>query len=295
MEEFCVYLTEYSGDKLPPKYIGSTSIKNIDNGYCGSVHSKRWKDIFRSELKENKDLFTVTILSKHNTRLEAMEEELRLHKLYDVVKSDQYINQSYATINGFFGRDVSGELNPMFGKERPDSKLLMTLFNPAKSIIAREKISKSRIGKSSWNKGISCSEEVKKKISEKNKISSKGELNGFYGKTHSNEVKEKISNLHKGNKYKLGIKHTDEAKLKMSKARKGKDTWNKGITKYQQLMDQILDYLQNNEILDSRQYNIIFPQIERKHILQAILRLKKKYTIVNIHTSNQYTLLKLQK
>ncbi len=29
---YCVYLTTYSGDKLPPYYIGSTSIAKISNG-----------------------------------------------------------------------------------------------------------------------------------------------------------------------------------------------------------------------------------------------------------------------
>ena len=178
MKEFCVYLTEYSGDKLPPKYIGSTSIKNINKGYCGSVTSFMWKNIFKSEIKENRHLFSVKILSQHSTRIEALDEELRLHKLYDVVKSNDYINQSYACVNGYFGRSIKGKDHPSYGKPNISAKIRMILFNPMKNEIYRDKISKAMKGKPGWNKGIACSQETKKKISEKNKISCKGELNG---------------------------------------------------------------------------------------------------------------------
>lgn len=205
MNEFCVYLTEYSGDKLPPKYIGSTSIKNINNGYCGSVHSKRWKDIFRSELKENKHLFVVTILSKHYDRMEAIEEELKLHILYDVVKSDQYINQSYARKNGFFGRDVSGELNPNFGiKCSEETKRKLSLKN----------------------KGRKDSDEVKLKKS----LSRLGKLNPQFNKPHTEETKNKISNSKKGKQtWNKGISCSEETKRKISESKKGKIPWNKGL------------------------------------------------------------------
>jgi hypothetical protein len=41
MEKYVVYLTTYSGNKMPPYYVGSTGAKNIENGYVGSVVSKR--------------------------------------------------------------------------------------------------------------------------------------------------------------------------------------------------------------------------------------------------------------
>jgi hypothetical protein len=37
---YCVYLTIYKGNNLPPFYIGSTSIDKIDGGYHGSVMSE---------------------------------------------------------------------------------------------------------------------------------------------------------------------------------------------------------------------------------------------------------------
>jgi hypothetical protein len=39
---FVTYLTEYSGNKLPPFYIGSTSATRLATGYHGSVRSEKW-------------------------------------------------------------------------------------------------------------------------------------------------------------------------------------------------------------------------------------------------------------
>lgn len=47
--EYCVYVTTYLGKKLPPFYIGSTSVDNLKNGYKGSVMSKKYKNIWKGE------------------------------------------------------------------------------------------------------------------------------------------------------------------------------------------------------------------------------------------------------
>ena len=62
---YCVYLTKYTGNKLPSYYIGSTSLKRIENGYRGSVSSKEYKNIWKSELIDNPHLFEIEIISKH--------------------------------------------------------------------------------------------------------------------------------------------------------------------------------------------------------------------------------------
>jgi hypothetical protein len=63
----------------------------------------------------------------------------------------------------------------------------------------------------------------------------RGELNGFYGKKHTEETKKMISDHHKGKVYTSGYKHTPETKAKMSASkigkpsnRLGKEAWNKG-------------------------------------------------------------------
>ena len=113
MNKFVVYLTIYSGDKLPPFYIGSTSMKKINKGYCGSVVSKKYKDIYQYELKYNRHLFKTEIISMHNDRKDALDAELYEQIKRDVVKSSEYFNMSFAKVNGYFGicgpRDKSSQ------------------------------------------------------------------------------------------------------------------------------------------------------------------------------------------
>lgn len=84
-------------------YIGSSSISNVEKGYNGSVSSKLYKDIWLSEQKNNKHLFRTIIISKHNTRKDALCKEEKLQRILNVVKSSMYINQSIAAVNGYFG------------------------------------------------------------------------------------------------------------------------------------------------------------------------------------------------
>ena len=62
-------------------------------------------------------------------------------------------------------------------------------------------------------------------------LSNKGVNNGMYGKKHSEESKEKMSQSHKkyrGEKHPFyGRKHLIETKIKISKTKKGKEPWNK--------------------------------------------------------------------
>jgi hypothetical protein len=48
---FCVYVTFYRGNKLPPFYIGSTYLENMNRGYKGSPRSKKYEI---SDLKRSK-------------------------------------------------------------------------------------------------------------------------------------------------------------------------------------------------------------------------------------------------
>jgi len=114
-KQYIVYITRYSGTKLPHWYIGSSFEQKVQNGYNGSVSSQKWSDIYYSEQKENKHLFKTKILSYHKTYQEALDEELRLQKSHLVVKNNEYFNETYAQINGCYGRDVSGKNNPNYG------------------------------------------------------------------------------------------------------------------------------------------------------------------------------------
>jgi hypothetical protein len=128
-KDYCVYLTHYLGDKLPPYYIGSTSVKRLESGYTGSVLSKKYKSIYKKEKLEHPELFLTYIIHLSYTRLEAIEAELEIQKFNNAVKSDLYFNMAYA--NKGWGMDVSGENNPCFGRvlseqEKYNSKIRNT-------------------------------------------------------------------------------------------------------------------------------------------------------------------------
>ena len=86
----------------------------------------------------------------------------------------------------------------------------------------------TKLKRSKALKGRPRPEDVKKKIGEKNT-----------GKTHSQEVKDIISETHKGNKYWEGRQHTEESKQKMRDAKVGKSSHMKGKTHTQKTKDRI--------------------------------------------------------
>lgn len=93
--DFCTYITFYKGNKLPPFYIGYTSVGNIfKNDYHGTVGSQKYSATWKSELRKNKNLFKTVILTKHKTRKEAIEKEIYFQTFFKVHKNPMYINMS---------------------------------------------------------------------------------------------------------------------------------------------------------------------------------------------------------
>lgn len=193
---YCTYLTIYYGSLLPRRYIGSSSVTIIENGYNGSVSSIKWRSTYKREQKNNKHLFKTRILTIHPTRKEALEKELEIQVKYDVVKSELYMNESFAKPNGGHGRDVSGKNNPMYGRERTGET-----HNGGENIsIALKEYYSTEAGKGSINAaketkikngttghGRKASDATKKKMS----VAKSAELNPMFGKTHTKEAKEK--------------------------------------------------------------------------------------------------------
>jgi hypothetical protein len=142
---FCTYLTIYSGNKLPPFYVGSTSVAKINSGYRGSVSSVEYKTIWKLELKDNPELFRTIIISRHDTRKEALEKENKLHKLIGVSNNTLYINKANAIPNGQFGVNNTGINNPMYAKKRPDVSRLMLECNPMFNKEILEKVRQSKL------------------------------------------------------------------------------------------------------------------------------------------------------
>lgn len=180
---FCTYLTIYKGNKLPPFYIGFTSMRKIENGYRGSVSSRQYKLIWKRELHENPHLFKTNIVKTFDSKEDAKRHETFLQKAFSVHTNPLYINMR---IHGehvlwrphtketrkHMSQSRRGKGNSFFGKKHT---------NETKKIIGT--YSK---GRQSKNKGVSLPEETKLKISN----TLKGKMKGI---PKSDTMKMKIS------------------------------------------------------------------------------------------------------
>ena len=182
---YCTYLTVYTGNKLPPFYIGSTSVDNITKGYKGSVLSKNYKSIWKQELHSHPDLFKTIILTRHETRQEAMEREVVFHEALSVACNPIYINMCHA--NGKFFNTVP---------HSSETKAKMSVAKKGKTL--SPKVIADRTGKK-------LSPETKAKMSA-----------ASIGKKKSPEA---IATTAAAN---TGKKRSPETKAKMSAAKKGK-------------------------------------------------------------------------
>lgn len=128
MNTYCTYLTIYQGNKLPPFYIGHTTLDNIKKGYGGSIKSKNYKPIWQSERKNNPHLFMTQILTTHNNRQDAMEREQSFQRSMNVIHNPLYINKAigrYCTTTGFLGfhhTDQAKQRQSVALKNRPKSE-----------------------------------------------------------------------------------------------------------------------------------------------------------------------------
>ena len=83
-----------------------------------------------------------------------------------------------------------------------------------------------------WKKRGPVSKETRQKMSAVRKGLLIGERNGMYKKIHSDEMKRKMSRRMKGNKYRLGISHSEEVKRHLSIINRGElnGNWQGGIS-----------------------------------------------------------------
>lgn len=146
---FCVYLTIYTGNKLPPFYIGSTSIKQINDGYLGSVSSNEYKEIWNEEKRNNPNLFKIKIVSIHNSRVDAYKKEQKLQKLLNVVSSPLYLNKIYAlerhdntgkTLDKIWRENLSKST-----KGKPKSELTKSRMRKPKTEDHNKKVSEAKL------------------------------------------------------------------------------------------------------------------------------------------------------
>ena len=247
-KQYCVYITIINDVslQLPTFYIGSTSVEKINNNYHGSVCSRKYKELWYKFIKEHPDKISSFIISYHTTREEATFEEKRLQILYNVVKSNAFVNMAFAAPNGFFGMSMIGR------KLSEETKQKLRDINTGKvngphSEETKEKMSIAHKGvpKSEEHKkalsvaktGSTHTEETKQRMSE----TRQGEGNGMFGKNHSEETRQKIGTSKIGkpswNSGRTGC-YSEETLKKMGAKNKGKIPWNKGISKHNKEQEQ---------------------------------------------------------
>jgi len=219
-KEYCIYLTYYMGDKLPPFYFGSGTInKIINNGYNGSVSSRQYKNIWDKERKDNPHLFKTRILKKFWRRSMATTAEFHYQKKHNLIYNELYMNKALAIkwykINNSFDekhrnnlrlshlgkvhcRDKEGNSLTVNKEEFYNNNDLISInLNRVVTQDTKNKISKSNIGRklseetkikqSIAKKGVLKSKEHKDKLSAANK-----------GKKFSDERKANMLGIHKG-------------------------------------------------------------------------------------------------
>lgn len=192
--KFCVYLTIYSGNKLPPFYIGSTSLNRINKGYLGSVESKKYMAIWKTEIKNNRNLFKIKVISVYNTREEAAKREYQIQKSLNVINNQMYINQFISSQDYIVSQETKSKIsNSMIGNKNN--------LNKKHTQRTKEKIRDSHIGRPK-------SESHKRKLKESHR--------GRTGKINSIEHRMKISQSLTGRKL------SEEHKKKLSETRKNK-------------------------------------------------------------------------
>lgn len=182
---------------MPLWYIGSTSVDNIKTGYHGTVKSKKYKDIWNQELKEHPELFKTDIIHTFENRRDALEEEYALQVACDVVKSSNYINESFAKKNGYFGRSVFGKDNHSFGIKHSAERIERNRLSHIGKTLPNKTLEKIR-GKNHWAYGKKGTEHPRfgkkesEEITNKKRQRSLGEGNPFFGRRHSPETIEKM-------------------------------------------------------------------------------------------------------
>lgn len=254
--EYCVYLVTYNGNLLPKYYIGSSSVKKVASGrYFGSIRSIKWKEKFKFELINNPHLFSIEILSKHESRIDALKEELSQQKINNVVSSDKYFNESFASINGMFGHDVNGKNNPMFGKKRIDMSIRM-----------------------SGDNNIAKRNEVKEKLK--------------LAKANYRPIPHKHTEIAKNKMSEIAFSRSIEQKNKINSLRS--ITNNKNINeKYGEFIIEIIDFLKNNDgKLKTKEIYEHYKSKPTNYINSTIALMRKRNIIYSTRNScNSLTIL----
>ena len=135
-----MYLTVYSGNKLPPFYIGSTFLDKIEDGYIGSVTSKTYAQIWKSEKRVSRHLFKTYVIAVFDTREAALNKEEKLQRFVKAAHNPLYINQAYAN-GGFIPPSMNADIAKKISLSKTGKK------TGARSADVKRRISMALLGK----------------------------------------------------------------------------------------------------------------------------------------------------
>ena len=214
------------------RYIGVRSstvepINDIGVLYFSSSSNQE----FIKEQHINPKRFKYDVIEIFDNRIDALENEIALHKMYDVGNNPMFYNLQSQTTSGidFTGKKHTESAKIKIGKASKDrgisqkakENLLWQSKNRVRTEDEKNKISNSLIGNNNAS-GKRSNESIQNISNGK-----KGMISVFKGKKHSKESKEKMSISKIGDnnpKYWKDKKRSDETKLKISNSKKGKNT-----------------------------------------------------------------------
>ena len=180
--------------------------------YVGKGHNNRWKQLYKGRNKHFKNIVNkypviCEIIKDNLTELEAFYWEKEIIRVlvfeygFSIDTKGNKSNEHYChLVNQTWGGEGASGHNPFEDKTEEEIEEW------------KEKISKANSGENHPNYGKHHSQETKNKISESLK-----------GKCHTEESKKKMSNTRKGiNNPLYGKHHSQETKNKISESNKGK-------------------------------------------------------------------------
>jgi hypothetical protein len=185
---------------------------------------------FIKEQHINPNRFRYDVIKIFDNRTDALENEIALHKIYDVGNNPMFYNLQSQNSSGidFTGKTHTESAKLKIGNasrirgisQKAKENLLWQSKNRVRTDDEKNKISNSLQGNN--NALGKRSDETRQNISN----AKKGMTSVFKGKKHSKESKEKMSIAKIGDnnpKYWKDKKRSDETKLKISNAKKGQN------------------------------------------------------------------------
>ncbi len=136
--KYCTYLTVYSGGRLPPFYIGFSTIDKVRNGYHGSVRSKEYRYIWDEEIRQHPELFKTIVISVHDNRDDALAREISLQRKMNVIQNPLYINQAIGRLVDNRGRVFTPEHKAKLSTAKRGNAWSIGKPNPTRAALNRQ-------------------------------------------------------------------------------------------------------------------------------------------------------------